>query len=119
MPNDDPPLQSFWPAQRIQPGTKLPIAFCHVEGEEEASAIKTSHSNEQSKANMQEVRKVVGVMCDGLQISILKLCAMINDRYNYVERVSNDANATRLSLNYLKIFSFCIKTETLNNTLIR
>ena len=81
MPNDDPPLQSFWPAQRIQPGTNLPIAFCHVEGEEEASAIKTSHSNSQSKANMQEVRKVVGVMCDGLQISILKLCAMINDRY--------------------------------------
>ena len=119
MPNDDPPLQSFWPAQRIQPGTKLPIAFCHVEGEEEASAIKTSHSNEQSKANIQEVRKVVGVMCDGLQISILKLYMCHDKLQIYVECVSKDANATRLSLNYQKIFSFCIKTETLNNTLIR
>ena len=83
VPNDDPLLQSFWPAQRLQPAKNLPIAFCHVEGEENASAIKTSHSNEQSKANMKEVRKVVGVMCDGIQISTLKLCTMIlvNDRY--------------------------------------
>ena len=79
MPNDDPPLQSFWPAQRIQPPKNLPIAFCHVEGEEETSAIKTSHSNEQSKANTKEVEKVVGVMCDGLQPFILKSSAKMND----------------------------------------
>ena len=79
MPNDDPLLQSFWPAQRIQPPKNLPIAFCHVEGEEETSAIKTSHSNEQSKANTKEVEKVVGVMCDGLQTFILKSSAKMND----------------------------------------
>ena len=79
MPNDDPLLQSFWPAQRIQPAKNLPIAFCHVEGEEETSAIKTSHSNEQSKANTKEVEKVVGVMCDGLQTFILKSSAKRND----------------------------------------
>ena len=79
MPNDDPLLQSFWPAQRIQPPKNLPIAFCHVEGEEEASAIKTSHSNEQSKANTKEVEKVVGVMFDGLQTFILKSSAKMND----------------------------------------
>ncbi|XP_068760491.1 3'-5' exoribonuclease HELZ2-like isoform X4 [Montipora capricornis] len=49
------PLKSFWPEN------SSPMAFCHVEGEEEASAIKTSQSNEQSKANMKEVRKVVHV----------------------------------------------------------
>ena len=79
MPNDDPLLQSFWPAQRIQPPKNLPIAFCHVEGEEEASAIKTSHSNEQSKANTKEVEKVVSVMFDGLQTFILKSSAKMND----------------------------------------
>ena len=79
MPNDDPLLQSFWPAQRIQPVKNLPIAFCHVEGEEETSAIKTSHSNEQSKANTKEVEKVVGVMCNGLQTFILTSSAKMND----------------------------------------
>ncbi|XP_068761026.1 3'-5' exoribonuclease HELZ2-like [Montipora capricornis] len=49
------PLQSFWPEN------SCPMAFCHVEGEEEASAIKTSQSNAHSKANMKEVRKVVQV----------------------------------------------------------
>ncbi|XP_068674039.1 3'-5' exoribonuclease HELZ2-like [Montipora foliosa] len=49
------PLQSFWPEN------SSPMAFCHVEGEEEASAIKTSQSNAHSKANMKEVRKVVQV----------------------------------------------------------
>jgi len=61
VPTSDPRLQSFWPDQALQPGRTLPIAFCHVEGEEESSAIKTSQSNEQSKANMKEVRKVVHV----------------------------------------------------------
>ena len=56
----DPRLQSFWPA-RAKPGQNFPIAFCHVEGEEESSSIKTSHSNEQSKANEKEVRKVVSL----------------------------------------------------------
>ena len=50
------PLKSFWPEN------SSPMAFCHVEGEEEASAIKTSQSNEQSKANMKEVRKVVSTL---------------------------------------------------------
>ena len=62
MPTSDPRLQSFWPDQALQPGRTLPIAFCHVEGEEESSAIKTSQSNEQSKANMKEVGKVVGLI---------------------------------------------------------
>ncbi|KAJ7378386.1 helicase [Desmophyllum pertusum] len=51
VPTRDPRLQSFWP-------TNVPMAFCHVEGEEESSAIKTAQSNEQSKANEKEVRKV-------------------------------------------------------------
>ena len=45
---------SFWPAQR-----KLPIVFCHVEGQEESAAIATSESNEESKRNMKEVLKAV------------------------------------------------------------
>ena len=79
MPNKDPFVQPFWPAQRLQPAKDLPLAFCHVEGEEETSAIKTSHSNEQSKANTKEVEKVVGVMCDGLQTFRLKSSAKMND----------------------------------------
>ena len=60
MPTLDPRLQSFWPA--LGSGKNVPMAFCHVEGEEESSSIKTAHSNEQSKANMKEVRKVVSLM---------------------------------------------------------
>lgn len=55
VPSRDSRLQSFWPVRTV------PMAFCHVEGEEESTAIKTAHSNEQSKANMKEVRKVVHV----------------------------------------------------------
>ena len=54
-------LQSFWPAP-AKPGQSYPMAFCHVEGEEESSSIRTAHSNEQSKANAKEVRKVVSMM---------------------------------------------------------
>ena len=49
---------SFWPAQ-IRRNRNLPIVFCHVEGQEESSVITTSESNEESKRNMKEVRKVV------------------------------------------------------------
>ena len=56
----DTRLQSFWPAP-AKPGQNFPIAFCHVEGEEESSSIKTAHSNEQSKANEKEVTKVVSL----------------------------------------------------------
>ena len=92
MPNKDPLVQSFWPAQRLQSAKDLPLAFCHVEGEEEASAIKTSHSNEQSKANAKEVEKVVGVMCESLQTFILKSSAKMN--YSLVLKfVGIDVNA--------------------------
>ena len=60
VPVHDPRLQWFWPAQRT--GGNFPIAFCHVEGQEEASAIRTAASNEQSKANMKEVEKVVSTL---------------------------------------------------------
>ena len=59
MPTGDPLLPSFWPAQTSPSGKNVPMAFCHVEGEEDSSAIKTAQSNEQSKANEKEVRKVV------------------------------------------------------------
>ena len=62
MPTSDPRLQSFWPSHASQSGNTLPIAFCHVEGEEESSSIKTSQSNEQSKSNMKEVSKVVSLI---------------------------------------------------------
>ena len=79
----DPRLQSFWPVC-AKPGQNFPIAFCHVEGEEESSSIKTSHSNEQSKSNEKEVRKVVSlknvvygysytVLIDDLTVQKLKL----------------------------------------------
>ncbi|XP_022797848.1 helicase with zinc finger domain 2-like [Stylophora pistillata] len=48
-------LQSFWPVENV------PMAFCHVMGEEEVTPIKTALSNEQSKANDKEVRKAVHV----------------------------------------------------------
>lgn len=57
----DPRLKSFWPAP-AKLGQNFPMAFCHVEGEEESSSIKTAHSNEQSKANEKEVKKVVSLM---------------------------------------------------------
>ena len=60
VPPLDSHLQTFWPAGKS--GKNFPIAFCHVEGEEESSSIKTSHSNEQSKSNEKEVRKVVSLM---------------------------------------------------------
>ena len=53
---------SFWPAQR-----KLPIVFCHVEGQEESAAIATSESNEESKRNMKEVRKAVSKFSPNLR----------------------------------------------------
>ncbi|KAL9956676.1 hypothetical protein ACROYT_G038193 [Oculina patagonica] len=59
VPTWDPRLPSFWPASRL--GKNVPMAFCHVEGEEDSSAIKTAKSNEQSKANEKEVKKVVHV----------------------------------------------------------
>ena len=79
----DPRLQSFWPVC-AKPGQNFPIAFCHVEGEEESSSIKTEHSNEQSKSNEKEVRKVVSlknvvygysytVLIDDLTVQKLKL----------------------------------------------
>lgn len=49
-------LQSFWP------GANVPMAFCHVVGEEEITVIKTALSNEQSKANVKEVRKAVSIV---------------------------------------------------------
>lgn len=49
-------LKSFWPV------AKVPMAFCHVVGEEEITAIKTALSNEQSKANVKEVEKVVSIV---------------------------------------------------------
>jgi len=49
---------SFWPAL-VRRNRNLPIVFCHVEGQEESVAITTSESNEDSKRNMKEVRKVV------------------------------------------------------------
>lgn len=49
-------LQSFWPVANV------PMAFCHVVGEEEITAIKTALSNEQSKANVKEVRKAVSIV---------------------------------------------------------
>ena len=49
---------TFWPAQ-VRRQRNLPIAFCHVEGQEESSVISTSESNEESKRNMKEVRKAV------------------------------------------------------------
>ena len=61
MSSLDPSLKSFWPAP-AKLGQNFPMAFCHVEGEEESSSIKTAHSNEQSKANEKEVRKVVSMM---------------------------------------------------------
>ena len=51
----------------------LPIVFCHVEGQEESSVITTSESNQESKRNMKEVRKVVSTgslhahVCDRVQ----------------------------------------------------
>lgn len=48
-------LQSFWPVENV------PMAFCHVMGEEEVTPIKTALSNEQSKANVKEVKKAVNV----------------------------------------------------------
>lgn len=51
---------SFWPAQ-VRRQRKLPIVFCHVEGQEESAAIATSESNEESKRNMKEVHKAVQV----------------------------------------------------------
>ena len=60
VPTLDLRLQSFWPAWKS--GKNVPMAFCHVQGEEESSSIKTAHSNEQSKANEKEVRKVVSLM---------------------------------------------------------
>ena len=57
-------LQSFWPAP-AKPGQSYPMAFCHVEGEEESSSIKTEHSNQQSKANEKEVKKVVSLLLIG------------------------------------------------------
>ena len=71
MPTCDRLVKSFWPAHEKQPENTLPIAFCHVEGEEESSAIKTSQSNEQSKANMKEVKKVVGVVHFNVRFVIL------------------------------------------------
>lgn len=56
VPTNDPKLpQSFWPDPSV------PLAFCHVEGEEESTPIKTTHSGEDSKSNQKEVRKVVHV----------------------------------------------------------
>ncbi|XP_022809791.1 uncharacterized protein LOC111346790 [Stylophora pistillata] len=48
-------LQSFWPVKDV------PMAFCHVVGQEDVTFIKTALSNEQSKANDKEVRKAVHV----------------------------------------------------------
>ncbi|KAJ7378349.1 helicase [Desmophyllum pertusum] len=56
----DPSPVSFWPAL-VRRQRNLPIVFCHVEGQEESSAITTSESNEESKRNMKEVRKAVQV----------------------------------------------------------
>ena len=39
---------------------KIPIVFCHVEGEEEYLAVSTEEGNEQSCSNKKEVDKVVG-----------------------------------------------------------
>jgi len=60
VPSLDARLKSFWPAWKS--GKNVPMAFCHVEGEEESSSITTAHGNEQSKANEKEVRKVVSLM---------------------------------------------------------
>ena len=57
--NSRPPSPvSFWPAL-VNRKRDLPIVFCHVEGQEESSVITTSESNQESKRNMKEVRKVV------------------------------------------------------------
>ena len=50
----------FWPSLRFN-GKFLPIVFCHVEGEEQSTAISSSQSNEDSKSNMKEVRKAVSI----------------------------------------------------------
>lgn len=58
MKSRAPSLVSFWPAQ-VRRQRRLPIVFCHVEGQEESAAIATSESNEESKRNMKEVHKAV------------------------------------------------------------
>lgn len=49
-------LQSFWPVENV------PMAFCHVVGEEKITVIKTALSNEHSKANVKEVEKAVSIV---------------------------------------------------------
>ena len=56
----NPSPVEFWPAL-VRRQINLPIVFCHVEGQEESTAITTSESNEESKRNMKEVRKAVRV----------------------------------------------------------
>ncbi|XP_022318580.2 3'-5' exoribonuclease HELZ2-like [Crassostrea virginica] len=41
---------------------KIPIVFCHVEGEEEYLAVSTEEGNEQSCSNKKEVDKVVKIL---------------------------------------------------------
>ena len=56
VPINDPNLRSFWPNPNV------PLAFCPVEGGKESTPIETTRSNEQSKSNLKEVRKVESSM---------------------------------------------------------
>ena len=61
----DPGPVKFWPSVHFS-GRFLPIVFCHVEGQEQSTAISSSHSNESSKSNEKEVIKAVsnGTLCN-------------------------------------------------------
>ena len=41
---------------------RIPLLFCHIEGEEETQAVDTEEGNQQSRRNRAEVDHVVGIL---------------------------------------------------------
>ena len=67
---------------------KIPIVFCHVEGEEEYLAVSTEEGNEQSCSNKQEVEKVVGSAKSLFILYIVRKAYCKVDSSNYLLFVS-------------------------------